>query len=618
MADNFQAIALYSYQSAQEGDLTFAKNDVISVTERDGDWWYGYVEAHPDTIGMFPSNYVKRVEHVKSVEDVQEMRQDTTVLRPDEAAPEIEKFPRLKAYWAQEGPKVVFIILYLIANLVMFFLTFEKYRSSDEKAAIRDLLGYGVIIARSCGAALRLNCALLLVCVLRNQLTWLRSTILAQYLPLDKNIVFHKNIAFVTAFLAVLHTCAHYVNLINFSKNELGTVGAALLNVPDSLLKKAQEDATQKVNVHFYAYATLPGWTGHALLLVMVLIYGGTFQKVRRSNFEVFWYSHHFFIPFYGLLCAHGFAELLEPAQFWYWGVGPMTLYALERLIRLWRSRQTTIVEKVRKHPSGVMEVQMRKRAMRYNAGMYLWLNSPYVSYWEWHPFTISSAPQEANVSVHIKCCGDWTKAFARLLNPNEEKEVIIGAAGTPKGKPLVCIDGPYGTGAQEFTKYDVLMLVGAGIGVTPFSSILKAVGYNIQRPPANSRLKKVYFYWIMRDRNGFEWIAEMLAELESVNEHGVLEIHNYLTGALKPDQIKDIMFAKQGPDPVTGLRNPTHYGRPNWDSIFAEKAKQHQGGTIGVFFCGPRVLSKKLYATSRKYTDLKTHTKFAYHKENF
>ncbi len=39
---------------------------------------------------------------------------------------------------------------------------------------------------------------------------------------------------------------------------------------------------------------------------------------------------------------------------------------------------------------------------------------------------------------------------------------------------PRLYIDGPYGAPAQDYLKYDVLLLVGLGIGATPFISILK------------------------------------------------------------------------------------------------------------------------------------------------
>ena len=45
---------------------------------------------------------------------------------------------------------------------------------------------------------------------------------------------------------------------------------------------------------------------------------------------------------------------------------------------------------------------------------------------------------------------------------------------------PKLLIDGPYGAPAQDYGKYDVLLLVGLGIGATPFISILKDLLNNI------------------------------------------------------------------------------------------------------------------------------------------
>ena len=39
---------------------------------------------------------------------------------------------------------------------------------------------------------------------------------------------------------------------------------------------------------------------------------------------------------------------------------------------------------------------------------------------------------------------------------------------------PQLYLDGPYGAGQQDWYQYEVSVLVGAGIGVTPYASILK------------------------------------------------------------------------------------------------------------------------------------------------
>jgi len=161
--------------------------------------------------------------------------------------------------------------------------------------------------------------------------------------------------------------------------------------------------------------------------------------------------------------------------------------------------------------------------------------------------------------------------------------------------------------------------LIAAGIGVTPFASILKSVRYKIELQ-GQSKVEKVYFYWISRDKNAFEWFNDLLAALEQENVNNFLEINVYLTGQLSVDEIRNVMYGIDDADgdKITGLQSPTFFGRPNWDQIFKEKAARHQGQTVGVFFCGPPVISKQLYKCCRNYTTVANNTKFKYHKENF
>ena len=52
-------------------------------------------------------------------------------------------------------------------------------------------------------------------------------------------------------------------------------------------------------------------------------------------------------------------------------------------------------------------------------------------------------------------------------------------------------LDGPYGEGHQDWYRYDVAVLVGGGIGVTPFASILKDISYK-SKTNAKFACKKV------------------------------------------------------------------------------------------------------------------------------
>lgn len=53
-------------------------------------------------------------------------------------------------------------------------------------------------------------------------------------------------------------------------------------------------------------------------------------------------------------------------------------------------------------------------------------------------------------------------------------------------------VDGPFGTASEDVFDYEVSMLVGAGIGVTPFASILKSIWYKFKESNPRLRTRKV------------------------------------------------------------------------------------------------------------------------------
>lgn len=53
-----RVVALFAYTAQHSDELTFKKDDIITVIERgaDPDWWKGEVDGHS---GLFPANYVR-------------------------------------------------------------------------------------------------------------------------------------------------------------------------------------------------------------------------------------------------------------------------------------------------------------------------------------------------------------------------------------------------------------------------------------------------------------------------------------------------------------------------------------------------------------------------------
>ena len=287
-------------------------------------------------------------------------------------------------------------------------------------------------------------------------------------------------------------------------------------------------------------------------------------EKPRRANFERFWYTHHLFVVFFAFWSIHGAFCMIKPdfapfcsgiGVFWeYWMYGAF-LYLAERIAREVRGRHKTFVSKVIQHPSNVVEVQIKKEHTKTRAGQvsnvfpskyyitaltcsqYIFLCCPEVSVWQYHPFTLTSAPEEDYISVHIRCVGDFTKAFAKALGCNFEKRGEKGAVikANPdeesvetmrKVLPRVYIDGPFGSASEDVFKFEVAVLVGAGIGVTPFASILKSIWYRMNYPQGKTRLRKVYFFWICRDFDSFEWFRSLLLAIEAQDLEDHIEIH--------------------------------------------------------------------------------------------
>lgn len=91
---------------------------------------------------------------------------------------------------------------------------------------------------------------------------------------------------------------------------------------------------------------------------------------------------------------------------------------------------------------------------------------------------------------------------------------------------PRVYVDGPFGSASEDVFKFEVAVLVGAGIGVTPFASILKSIWYRMNYPQGKTRLRKVYFFWICRDFGSFEWFRSLLLAIEAQDLDDHIEIH--------------------------------------------------------------------------------------------
>jgi predicted ferric reductase len=103
----------------------------------------------------------------------------------------------------------------------------------------------------------------------------------------------------------------------------------------------------------------------------------------------------------------------------------PVILYNGEKAFCALRyNRHRVDVVKASIHTGNVLAILMTKPAnFKYKSGMYLFVKCPQISSFEWHPFSITSAPGDPFLSIHIRDSGDWTHAMRQIFT--EVKAII-------------------------------------------------------------------------------------------------------------------------------------------------------------------------------------------------
>jgi NAD(P)H-flavin reductase len=97
----------------------------------------------------------------------------------------------------------------------------------------------------------------------------------------------------------------------------------------------------------------------------------------------------------------------------------------------------------------------------------YVLINIPQVARYEWHPFTLSSAPEDLRLlTVHLQSAGNWTnKVFDRYKYMVADGPRVFGGDDVEAPTERIWVDGPYASSARHVFNCAHVVLIGAGIG---------------------------------------------------------------------------------------------------------------------------------------------------------
>ena len=462
--------------------------------------------------------------------------------------------PPISSQTAQYGVlPAIFLFSWVLATGAVFVHAMLSGSASAPDPAAQ--LGHAL------GRCADLNGALILVPMMRRFLTRLRASFFGKVLPIDEAIDFHRVVGHALFFFAVAHSVAFTIAYLR---------GHALIG---------------------QLFAHVRGGTGVALLGVFAIMWVCSLSFIRRSRrFELFYFTHLLYVVWFALAIVHA-------PPFAYWAGVPIAGFLIERVLRRVKRIRSAKITSMRALRSGVTAVELEKPAgFDFSPGDYVFLRVPAIARREWHPFTISSAPENDKLTIHARSLGNWTAALRRIAE-SEHGEIVAN------------IDGPYGSPSAHIFQAKNAVLIGAGIGVTPFASVLESLLLRRNgESPRPSALRRVHFFWLNRDQYSFEWFSELLARLERDDKENLFDFHMCMDGrgagatALGVELAREVMHSQGRSDLLTGLHTHTHVGPPDWDAMLADVAKWHPKEKVDVFFCGPPGLATKIRVICEKH----------------
>lgn len=582
-------------------------------------------ERHPDLLKCFDDEVSVAVMQrristsERTLEEVQEEEREN-----------LEVWENMHARWKSEKVLIVWTCLYVAANIIAF--TYKGITYANQEEAL-NVFGDCIIVARGSAQCLNLNCCLILLPVCRHFLTRLRATRLRFFFPFDTLLESHIYFGIAILLFTTLHVSAHVCDFYRFARADetdiVALFGDSLGEIPDGI----QERWTLMLG-------TTAGITGIIMLVCLLVAY--PFTLCRHKKFNSFWYTHHLLIVMLIALCFHGTGNLLEPFQSVYWIMVPFALYIIPRFLRETPLTECKVLDVAMKK-GNVVGIKLQRPKYWDNAvqaGMYGFIQVSKVSRLEWHPFTLTSAPCEDFIEFHFARVGDWTAKVHDLLEElvsskaDEEGagQIMTTATSTPEAPALtppnvvIKVEGPIGASSQGFTDYPILVLVGAGIGVTPMISVLK------QLLVTPGKMKRVFLYWTVRDRSAFEWFASLMDDIFESDKKNVIQVRHFLTSMKEDDRdIGAVLLhhatrarhRKSNFDLILGQYNhhQVEVGRPNWeDELESVKvdAKELGHGECGVFLCGPKVMADDVARTCFALSKKDPSFHFYFTKETF
>ncbi|KAJ0161512.1 Ferric/cupric reductase transmembrane component 7 [Colletotrichum tanaceti] len=253
--------------------------------------------------------------------------------------------------------------------------------------------------------------------------------------------------------------------------------------------------------------------TGIACLVPLVWLCVASLPFIRRIAYEVFVMLH---VPvgmaYVGLLFWHTKNYLASWDYLWA-TVGIWVLCYLIRLVNLnwtrpWRlSFMVGDEAAISLLAENAIKVTIPTQ-MRWKPGQYVYLRMPGVSFFDNHPFTISSLCSEDFPSEYGENYRDCILVF-KPYGGFTRKVLDMAIEKGPFHTYRAFLDGPYGGMRRDLAAFDTCILIAGGSGITALMSQLLNLIKRMRDGKAITR--KVVVVWALKRLEAMDWFREEL-----------------------------------------------------------------------------------------------------------
>ncbi|KAM5574158.1 ferric reduction oxidase 7, chloroplastic [Rosa sericea] len=259
---------------------------------------------------------------------------------------------------------------------------------------------------------------------------------------------------------------------------------------------------------------------------IFLVIWVTTLPPVRKRYFELFYYTHQLYVLFVIFLALHiGGVNFSQAA-------GGIFLFMLDRFLRFCQSRKTVNVVSATCFPCGTVKLVLPKPAnLHYNALGFIFLQVKSISSLQWHPFSVSSSPLNGkyHLEVLIKTVGEWTTKLRETVSKTSAEDSDIQLPRTPPYQLMASVEGPYGHESPYYLRYEKLVLVAGGSGISPFLAILSDILHRIKmNKPCLPQ--HVVLVWAIKTSNELSLLSTVAMGSMDFSDRLNIEIQAYVT----------------------------------------------------------------------------------------